>query len=206
MFNSFITQQAQEPGEALLTLVQFDHEYEFLHNSVPLSQVAEYKLKPRGTAALLVAIGRAIIETAQRLANLDEKDRRGLVVFVMMTDGQENSSTEFSNEQIKGMIEEQQTKYRWHVTFLGADQDAFDVATRWELPGLAQQTFPKARSRPHIWLPGKTWPDAQTGGGRKSCRQRVYGTRGKKHAVGLPILEASASLSSRHVFPEKLCR
>ena len=80
--NSFIAQQAKEPGEALLTLVQFDTEYEFLHKGVPISQVPKYELVPRGMTALLDAVGRAMNETGERLAKMDEADRPGLVVFV----------------------------------------------------------------------------------------------------------------------------
>ena len=126
--NAFIAQQAKEPGEALLTLVQFDTEYEFLHKGTPISQVPEYQLVPRGMTALLDAVGRAINETGERLAKMDEADRPGLVVFVVMTDGQENSSKEFSKARIKEMIEHQQDTYHWHFTFLGANQDAFAEA------------------------------------------------------------------------------
>ena len=126
--NSFIAEQTKEPGEALLTLVQFDTEYEFLHKGVPISQVPRYELVPRGMTALLDAVGRAINETGERLAKMDEADRPGLVVFVVMTDGLENSSKEFSKATIKEMIERQQQQYNWHFTFLGANQDAFAEA------------------------------------------------------------------------------
>ena len=126
--NAFIRAQANEPGVALLTLVQFDTEYEFVHRGVPMPSVPEYKLAPRGMTALLDAVGRAINDTGERLAGLPEPDRPGLVVFVVMTDGQENSSREFSKSQIKQMIESQQSKYNWHFTFLGANQDAFAEA------------------------------------------------------------------------------
>ncbi|MCO6458078.1 MAG: VWA domain-containing protein [Pirellulaceae bacterium] len=126
--NAFIADQAQQPGEALLTLVQFDTEYEFIHRGVPIQDVPPYALHPRGSTALLDAVGRAINETGQRLAGMNEADRPGLVVFVVMTDGQENSSREFSKERIKQMIEHQQQAYNWQFTFLGADQNAFDDA------------------------------------------------------------------------------
>ena len=126
--NAFIAEQAKEPGEALLTLVQFDTEYEFVHRGAPIRQVPEYQLVPRGMTALLDAVGRAINETGERLAKMDEADRPGLVVFVVMTDGEENSSKEFSKAQIKQMIQHQQEKYQWHFTFLGANQDAFAEA------------------------------------------------------------------------------
>ena len=126
--NSFITSQAKEPGEALLTLVQFDTEYEFLHQGVPIGDVPKYQLHPRGMTALLDAVGRAINETGERLAGIKESDRPGLVIVVVMTDGLENSSREFTKTQLKEMVDRQQSVYNWHFTFLGANQDAFAEA------------------------------------------------------------------------------
>jgi len=126
--NAFIQKQAEEPGEALLTLVQFDTEYEIVHSGTPIHKVPEYTLEPRGATALLDAVGRAINETGNRLAAVEEADRPGLVVFVITTDGLENSSREFTKAQIKEMIQHQQEKYDWHFTFLGANQDAFAEA------------------------------------------------------------------------------
>ena len=123
--NSFIEQQKQEPGEANLTLVQFDTEYEFVHSGVPIQQVPAFKLVPRGSTALLDAVGRAINETGARLAATDESQRPGLVVFVIVTDGEENSSHEFTRYQIRMMVEHQQSAYNWQFTFLAANQDAF---------------------------------------------------------------------------------
>ena len=126
--NTFLTDQAEQPGEALVTLVQFDTQYEFVHKGVPVKQVPRYHLVPRGSTALLDAVGRAINETGERLAKLPEADRPGLVIFVVMTDGQENSSQEFTKAQIKKMIEHQQSVYKWQYTFLGANQDSFAEA------------------------------------------------------------------------------
>ena len=126
--NAFIEQQRKEPGEAVLTLVQFDTEYEAIHSGVPLQKVPPYELEPRGCTALLDAVGRAIIETGSHLESLDEANRPGLVIFVINTDGLENSSREFTKTRIKEMIEHQQETYGWQFTYLGADQDAFAEA------------------------------------------------------------------------------
>ena len=95
---------------------------------MPIQQASGYELVPRGMTALLDAVGRAINETGERLAKMAEEDRPGLVIFVVVTDGHENSSKEFNKSQIREMIERQQNEYSWHFTFLGADQDAFDEA------------------------------------------------------------------------------
>jgi hypothetical protein len=126
--NHFIESQRKQEGECLLSLIQFDTEYEFVHQAVPISQVGHYTLSPRGMTALLDAVGRGVNETGERLAALEEGDRPGLVVFVIVTDGKENSSQEFSKSQIKEMIERQQGEYSWKFTFLGANQDAFAEA------------------------------------------------------------------------------
>ncbi|MCJ7628410.1 MAG: VWA domain-containing protein, partial [Longimicrobiales bacterium] len=80
--NAFIQKQAEEPGEALLTLVQFDTEYEIVHRGIPIHEAPEYRLEPRGMTALLDAVGRAINETKIRIDELKKADRPGLVIFV----------------------------------------------------------------------------------------------------------------------------
>lgn len=126
--NHFIEAQRQQPGECTFSLLQFDTEYEFVHRGVPIADVPKFCLVPRGMTALLDAVGRAINETGERLAAMNDADRPGLVVFVIVTDGAENSSHEFNNLQIKAMIERQQREYNWQFTFLGANQDAFAEA------------------------------------------------------------------------------
>jgi uncharacterized protein YegL len=126
--NTFIDQQKSAPGEALLTLVQFDTEYEFIHRGIDVKKAPKYELVPRGSTALLDAVGRAINEVGERLAKMNEPDRPGTVVFVIVTDGHENSSKEFTREQVRGMIEHQQNVYKWQFVFLGADPKSFDEA------------------------------------------------------------------------------
>jgi uncharacterized protein YegL len=144
--NAFIADQTRQPGEALLTLVQFDSDFEFLHQGVPVQQVPKYSLVPRGSTALLDAVGRAINETGERLEKMAEPDRPGLVIFVVMTDGRENSSREFTKLQLKEMIERQQQVYSWNFTFLGANQDSFGEAGRLgvDAAGIANWKLDKA--------------------------------------------------------------
>lgn len=126
--NRFVEDQKKRPGEALFTLVQFDTEYEFVHRAVPIGKVPHCSLVPRGNTALLDAVGRAIVETGERLAKMPEADRPGLVVFVIITDGQENSSREFTKTKVQEMISHQQDVYKWQFIYLGANQDAFAEA------------------------------------------------------------------------------
>lgn len=94
--NAFIDEQKKNAGECVFTLVHFDSEYEFVHKGVPIGQVGSYALQPRGMTALLDAVGRAINEAGERLSAMPEAERPLLVAFVIVTDGQENASHEFS--------------------------------------------------------------------------------------------------------------
>lgn len=139
--NSFIEEQKKLPGDATFTLVEFDTEYNFVHNGVPLKDVPKCKLVPRGMTALLDAVGRAVNETGDRLSKMPEDQRPGLVVFVIITDGQENASHEFTRKQIKEMIEHQTNVYNWKFTFLGANQDAFAEAASIGISAQAAANF-----------------------------------------------------------------
>lgn len=126
--NTFIAQQAQHPGKCLVTLVQFDGEYEMVLRGVRAAECPQYRLVPRGNTALLDAVGRTINDTGARLAALPEAERPGLVIFVISTDGMENASRVFTHQQVREMIAHQQNVYKWQFTFLAANADAFDEA------------------------------------------------------------------------------
>ena len=145
--NEFIQQQANEPGEALLSLMQFDTEYDLVHNGVSAGKVPPYQLVPRGMTALLDAVGRSINETGARLAAMPEQNRPGLVIFVIVTDGAENSSKEFTHADIRKMIEHQQSEYSWQFTFLAADQDAFAAGSSLGIKADGIANFSKGKMR-----------------------------------------------------------
>lgn len=128
-FNTFISEQQKVDGEGSLTMVQFDNEYEFVHKAVPLKKVLrldDTTFVPRGSTALLDAIGRTLEYTGARLGKMKKDDRPGQVLFVIITDGQENASREFSLEQINRMIGERTEKDLWQFVFIGANQDAIE--------------------------------------------------------------------------------
>lgn len=130
-FNTFIKEQKVIPGSAKLTLAQFDHEYEIVHDGKNIADVPDLTTEtfvPRGNTALFDAIGRTIIATGKRLATIPEQDRPARVVFVIVTDGQENSSHEFTGAKVLEMITHQREAYKWQFVFLGANQDAIKAA------------------------------------------------------------------------------
>lgn len=163
--NRFIDDQKKLPGEAVFTLVQFDTEYEFVHRAVPIRSVPHCTLVPRGNTALLDAVGRAIVETGERLAKTREADRPGLVVFVIVTDGQENSSREFTLAKVREMIAHQQAVYKWQFTYLGANQDAFAEAGALGIAGAVANTTSRTQQA--------TWSAASGHMGRMRAAARM---------------------------------
>ena len=132
-FNELIEKQKKIEGRAYVTTVLFDHEYEVLHDHVALEEVAPLTDKEyfaRGSTALLDAVGRTIDAVGARLAAAPEEERPAHVVFVITTDGMENSSCEYTAKRVRGMIEHQQQKYSWQFVFLGANMDAVSEARK----------------------------------------------------------------------------
>ena len=132
-FNELIEKQKKIEGRAYVTTVLFDHEYEVLHDHVALEEVAPLTDKEyfaRGSTALLDAVGRTIDSVGARLAATAEDERPEHVVFVITTDGMENSSREYTAKRVRGMIEHQQQKYFWQFVFLGANMDAVSEARK----------------------------------------------------------------------------
>lgn len=126
-FNSFLTSQQQNETEAALSLVQFDDQYETLYIDKDIRQadrLAENTFQPRGMTALFDAVGRTINSVGQRLAATAENERPDKVLMVIMTDGFENASKEFSAGKVGEMIKHQRDVYGWEFMFIGANQDA----------------------------------------------------------------------------------
>ena len=136
-FNSFLEEQKAVPGSANLSLVQFDDKYEILYEGRRLQDaplLSAQTFVPRGSTALLDAIGRTVNATGVRLAAQPDSERAGKILFVIMTDGQENASHEFSHRQVFDMITHQREKYQWEVVFIGANQDAVATGASYGIP------------------------------------------------------------------------
>ena len=132
-FNAMIEKQKQEPGEALVSTVLFDHESEVLHDRVDIQKIRpmtgdDYYV--RGCTALLDAVGGAIHHIGNVHKYAREEDRPEKTLFVITTDGMENASRKYTYEKLKGMIERQKETYGWEFLFLGANIDAAREAAR----------------------------------------------------------------------------
>lgn len=122
--NAIIEEQLAETGTFTFTLVDFDTEITEvvrLHN-----QKVDYVLHPRGGTALFDAIGVGYSKTVEDIEALDPDKQPETVIFMIVTDGQENSSREHSTESIKKMIEDGRAK-GWDFQFLGAGEAALQA-------------------------------------------------------------------------------
>jgi uncharacterized protein YegL len=132
-FNAMLQKQKALDGECRITTVLFDNHYELLHDRLDLravSPLTDKDYQVGGTTALLDAIGRTICKLANVQRSTAEEYRAGKVLFVIITDGMENASREFSAEKVKAMIEQEKEKHGWEFIFLGANIDAVETAGR----------------------------------------------------------------------------
>ena len=132
-YNAMLHKQKNEDGEARVTTVLFNHDYDLLHDRINLKGIApitrgEYEVG--GTTALLDAIGYTIQKVDNEQRRASEEERAGNVLFVITTDGFENSSKEYSYEKVKAMIMHQKATYDWSFIFLGANIDAVSTAAK----------------------------------------------------------------------------
>lgn len=131
-FNSMLNKQRAADGECRITTVLFDNQYRLLHDRIDIravSPMTEQEYQVGGSTALLDAMGRTIRKLVNVQRSTAEAYQAEHVMFVVITDGEENSSREFSVQQIKAMIEEER-KYGWEFVFLGANIDAVETAGR----------------------------------------------------------------------------
>lgn len=130
-YNSMIEKQKSEEGEANVTTVLFDDKAEMLNKRVPIQDIHKMTDKEyyvRGCTALLDAIGQTVHYMGNVQKYAKDEERADKVLFVITTDGYENSSKEYSYDTIKKMIKRQRESYKWEFIFLGANIDAVNTA------------------------------------------------------------------------------
>ena len=141
-YNSMLEKQKAVPGECLITTVLFDNDYKLLHDRIDIravSPITEKEYSVGGSTALLDAIGMTIHKIGNAQRHTADDYRAEKVMFVIITDGEENSSREYSAEKVKAQIQRQKEKYGWEFIFLGANIDAVETAGRFGIaPDRAQ--------------------------------------------------------------------
>ena len=130
-FNGMLTKQKELEGEVFISTLLFDDHLEWLHERVALKSTpaltgADYYV--RGTTALLDAIGTVLTQMSKTYQGLkDEKPDQVMVVIV--TDGQENASKEYSLKVVNSLIHTFKEEAKWEFIFLGANMDAVAAGT-----------------------------------------------------------------------------
>lgn len=130
-YNSLIKKQKEEDGDAVVTLVLFDDQYDIIHDRIDIKKVKPITNKQyfaRGTTGLLDAVGKTINYVGNRHKNALDSEVPSKTMITIITDGMENASRKFNFRQIKHMIERQKEKYGWEFIFLGANIDAVSAA------------------------------------------------------------------------------
>ena len=129
-FNDFLKKQREEAGKTVFDLYQFNDEAKRIVKSADLAQFRDdlmAKYRCSGCTALNDSVCTAIDTVGHEFAVMPESERPEHVLCVIITDGMENASREFSTEDVKKRIKHQQDVYNWHFQFLAANQDAFEA-------------------------------------------------------------------------------
>lgn len=129
-FNTFLEKQKNLPEvpESKISLYQFDDKYEAVYEAKDTNTASPLDDKtfvPRGSTALHDAIGRTISSMSARFDSLAEDLKPEKIVFVVITDGCENSSKEFALAGVRNLIQER-IKKGWEFVYLGADVNSFE--------------------------------------------------------------------------------
>lgn len=132
-FNTFLADQQKNDGKAIMSIAMFDDQYEMRYNGEDLKNVKPFNhttYVPRGMTALFDAIGKTMNAVNERVDKaVDSEKIPKKILYAILTDGHENSSHEFTKDQVLKMIENEKKKGR-EVIFLGADASAFDPEMR----------------------------------------------------------------------------
>ena len=132
-YNAMLEQQRKVDGECVITTVLFDNHDTLLHDRIDIRAVKPITGRDYfvgGSTALLDAIGKTIYKIATAQKNTAEDYRAEKVMFVIITDGEENASREYSARQVKELIQRQKERFHWEFIFLGANIDAVETAGR----------------------------------------------------------------------------
>lgn len=132
-YNSFLEKQKKIEGKAFVSTILFNTSVSIIHDRVALAEVeplTEAQYSVGGGTALLDALGETITHIKKMHMQLEEDSVPSKTIFVIITDGEENSSNEYSYSQVKKLIEKQQEQYHWEFLFLGANIDVIAEASK----------------------------------------------------------------------------
>lgn len=119
---SFLEKEKTTGDETRVSLYQFDDRYETVFVNKDIKDEINITLTARGSTALNDALGRTIISVGKKLSEMKEDDRPNRVLFLVITDGFENASKEFTCVDVAERVKHQREKYSWDFVFLGAGE------------------------------------------------------------------------------------
>lgn len=135
---TFLDTEKQTGDETKVSLYQFDDKYETVFVDKDIKEDLQITLTPRGGTALNDALGRTIVSVGEKLEKIPEQDRPNRVLFLVITDGFENASKEFTGKDVAEKVKHQREKYSWDFIFLGAGEKA--VLEQHEGVGIARSS------------------------------------------------------------------
>ncbi len=128
-------QKAVKDGECIVSLYEFASNVKQVYLGKKLDEVKDLDYTVGGMTRLYDGIGTAVDDIGKWLSNMDEAERPSKNLIVIITDGGENSSTEYRLKDIKDRIKEQTEKYNWDFIYLGNDlsdaKDADDIGIKY---------------------------------------------------------------------------
>jgi len=185
-FNHFIQSQQNDNPNGNMSLNLFDHVFENVYESKNIQEVEKLNSKtytPRGPTALLDAIGQTI-----KKAEVDEKP-----MIVILTDGEENSSTKYTLAHVKDLIQMKES-LGWSFVFLGANQDAIKIGGMMGIPEESAMTFNQENTR-------EAFEGLSAAIGRQTSGQEEHVTfTGLERAASQGPVEPSSPMSNSEVF------
>ena len=126
-FNRTITEQKDvKNGKCSVSLFKFNDTVEEVYVGKDVNEIDGIEYKAGGCTAMNDGIGTAITKIGEWLSNMEESERPSKNLIVIMTDGQENASKEYTFSSVKDMIKHQEEKYNWTFVYMGTDLTSMD--------------------------------------------------------------------------------
>ena len=121
-------QKGEKNGECIISLYRFSGTVKKDQIGKPVNEVPKLYYSPGGCTAMNDGVGTAIDEIGKWLSDMDESERPSKNMIVIMTDGKENASREYSYDTVKAKIKHQEEKYSWTFVYMGTNlQDLKDA-------------------------------------------------------------------------------
>ena len=132
-FNSLVEEQKEKEGNCVISTILFDNKVDVLHDNLDIhdiNRMTEKDYFTRGTTALLDAVGTTVKKTVHQFKDLYREERPNNVMFVIITDGMENSSKNYSYSKVAKLISNVEEKFEWEFLFIGANIDAIKEGSK----------------------------------------------------------------------------